>query len=68
MDPEAGADPGSGTERLGEARDILVAEGGSPIVAWEVPSVGAFQPGSPVLGDGTSLYEVGLALLQEAEL
>ena len=49
-------------------RDILVAEGGSPIVAREVPSVGAFQLDLRFWGDGTSLYEVGLALLRETEL
>jgi hypothetical protein len=27
----------------------LVAEGGSLIMAWEVPSVGAVQPGSPIV-------------------
>ena len=49
-------------------RDILVAEGGSLIVAREVPSVGAFQLDRRFWGDETSLYGVGLALLQEAEL
>jgi hypothetical protein len=45
-----------------------VAEGGCPIVGWEVPSLGTLQPGSPVPGDGTSLSEVGLALLRDTEL
>ena len=40
----------------------------SPIVAREVPSVGTFQLDLRFWGDGTSLYEVGLALLREAEL
>jgi len=47
---------------------ILVAEGGSPDRGKERPSVGAFELGLPVRGDGTSLNEVGLALLQEAGL
>ena len=49
--------------------DILVAEGGSLIVAREVPSARAFQLDLRFWPDGgTSLYEVGLALLQETEL
>jgi hypothetical protein len=48
MDPEAAADPGQA--RAAGEEEILVAEGGSPIVGWEVPSVGTLQAGSPVPG------------------
>ena len=48
--------------------DILVAEGGSLILAREVPSVRASSWGFRFRGDGNSLYEVGLALLQAAAL
>ena len=55
-------------QRFFGERDILVAEGGSLIVAREVPSVGASSWGFRFGGDRTSLNEVGLALLQKAEL
>ena len=38
------------------------------IVAREVPSAGAFRLDIRFWRDATSLYEVGLALLQETEL
>jgi hypothetical protein len=65
-DPEAAADPGQ-ARAAGEG-DILVAEGGSPNVGWEAPPSGPSSLDLRFRGDGTSLYEVGLALLQETEL
>jgi len=61
MNPEAGADPGQALA-AGEG-DILVAEGGSPIVARKVPFVGASSLDLRFRGGRDLTYEVGLALL-----